>query len=163
MTCPRLRHGLSECDGGRPAHCEAESSSTCAKHTFMFSTCQLFGSRFYLEKREARGPFDSAAWNDRLGAEKTGRALVGSDGRERLSPHWQKRAQLLPAFGSSKHLTMIRSGYSMTQSVIIIIIDYKALICIGGCVMGKIIGIDLGHYQLLRGGYGGRRAESYPE
>ncbi len=40
MTCPRLRHGLSECGGGRPAHSEAGSSLTCVKHTFMWSTCQ---------------------------------------------------------------------------------------------------------------------------
>src|SRR5437016_3026622 len=40
MTCPRLRHEPSEFDEGPPAHSEAGSSLTCAKHTFMWSTCQ---------------------------------------------------------------------------------------------------------------------------
>src|SRR6267378_3308890 len=39
-TCPRLRHGPSEFDARRPVHSEAGSSSTCAKHTFMWNTCQ---------------------------------------------------------------------------------------------------------------------------
>src|SRR6266481_7712700 len=45
MTCPRLRHGPSEFDEGPPAHSEAGSSLTCAKHTFMWSTCQAFKIR----------------------------------------------------------------------------------------------------------------------
>src|ERR1039458_9926301 len=44
MTCPPWLHGLSECGEERRAHCGAESSLTCGKHTFMWSTCQDLGS-----------------------------------------------------------------------------------------------------------------------
>src|SRR6266404_9101374 len=62
MTCPRLPHGPSEFDEGPPAHSEAGSSLTCAKHTVMWRTCQASKIRRLtrpwnrgLEKRETLG------------------------------------------------------------------------------------------------------------
>src|SRR5450759_385910 len=54
MTCLPVRHGLSGCDAGRPAHSEAESSSTCYEHTFMWSTCQDWGESHPLRTERAR-------------------------------------------------------------------------------------------------------------
>src|SRR6266404_9478670 len=69
MTCPRLRHGPSEFDEGPPAHSEAGSSLTCAKHTFMWSTCQASKIRRLtrpgipgLEKRETLRQAQGRLW-----------------------------------------------------------------------------------------------------
>src|SRR6266481_6323595 len=69
MTCPRLRHGPSEFDEGPPAHSEAGSSLTCAKHTFMWSTCQASKIRRLtppgipgLEKRETLRQAHGRLW-----------------------------------------------------------------------------------------------------